>query len=183
MRTKLFYFAVVLTLLVACGGASSTEQTSSATSDDIEVSVDGIQRMTVYDFTDTVRTEGKTYIYTVHREASDSLPVITDEDGNRYADNVYTLTIRSGEQTVFNRRFTKKTVLSYLSRDFQQRGILDGMMCDKTLPGLRFAVSVSLPQSDMMEPLLMQVDTQGGIVITRDERGDEELDIDDEDGV
>ena len=34
----------------------------------------------------------------------------------------------------------------------------------------------------MMEPLLMQVDTNGGIVITRDERGDEELENDD-DGV
>ena len=183
MKHPSFICLCAVGLLLSCGSKTATEQTTGTTDYDTEVASDGIQRMTVYDFTDTVRTEGKTYIYTVHREASDSLPVITDEDGNRYADNVYTLTIRSGEQTVFNRRFTKKTFLSYLSRDFQQRGILDGMMCDKTLPGLRFAVSVSLPQSDMMEPLLMQVDTQGGIVITRDERGDAELDIEDEDGV
>lgn len=182
MKHSSLAWLCVAALLAACGGQHTQEQ-AAADSAATETPSDGIQRMTVYDFTDTVRTEGKTYIYTVHREASDSLPVITDEDGNRYADNVYTLTIRSGEQTVFNRRFTKKTFLSYLSRDFQQRGILDGMMCDKTLPGLRFAVSVSLPQSDMMEPLLMQVDTQGGIVITRDERGDAELEDHEEDGV
>ena len=182
MKHPSFICLCAIGLLLSCGSKSTQEQTTSTTGYDTEVSSDGIQRMTPYDFSDTIRTDGKTYIYSVHREASDSLPVITDDDGNRYADNVYTLTIRSGEQIVFDRRFTKKTFLSYLSRDFQQRGILDGMMCDKTLPGLRFAVSVSLPQSDMMEPLLMQVDTNGGIVITRDERGDEELENDD-DGV
>lgn len=182
MKIKLICMAVVLPLLVACGGTTSTEQTTGANDDDSELTADGIQRMAVYNFTDTLRTGGKTYTYTIHREASDSLPVITDEDGNRYADNVYTLTIRSAGQTVFQRRFTKAAFNFYLSREFQKKGILDGMMCDKSLPGLRFAVSVSLPQSDMFEPLLMQVDTNGGIVITRDERGEAELE-DDGDGV
>ncbi len=179
---KNFIIWCFLGMMLSCGGHTNQDATAGANANESEESADGIQRMTVYDFTDTLRTEGKTYTYSVHREASDSLPVIIDDDGNRYADNIYTLTIRTGGQNVFQRRFTKATFSSYLSKEFQKKGILDGMMCDKSLPDLRFAVSVSLPQSDMMEPLLMKVDTNGGIVITRDERGDEELEPE-EDGV
>ena len=181
---KLLWMAVVLPLLVACGGTSKNEGGAVGVNeyDTSLADADGIQRMTAYHFTDTIRVDGRSYVYTIDRVSSDSLPVITDEEGNRYADNSYTLTIQSGGQTVFQRQFTKKTFMSYLTGEFQQRGILDGMMYDSTLPGFRFAVSVSLPQSDMMEPLLMQVDTNGGIVITRDERGEAELE-DDEDGV
>jgi len=107
---------------------------------------------------------------------------VTDDEGNRHADNIYTLTIASDGRTFFNRRFTKSTFASYLSAEMAQKGILNGMMCDTSLPGLRFAISVSLPQSDMFEPLLMQVDANGGISITRDERGDEAFETD-EDGV
>ena len=182
MKHFSFAWICALAMLISCGGRNTSDATVNANASESVEPADGIQRMTVYDFTDTLRTDGKTYIYTVHREASDSLPLIIDEEGNRYADNIYTLTIRSGGKTVFQRRFTKATFNSYLSKEFQKKGLLDGMMCDKTLPGLRFAVSVSLPQSDMFEPLLMQVDTNGGIVITRDERGEAELE-DDEDGV
>lgn len=182
MKKISFAGICALAMLISCGGGKTSEATINPNVTDSEEPADGIERMMLYDFTDTLRTDGKTFIYTIHREASDSLPLIIDDEGNRFADNVYTLTIRSGGTTVFQRRFTKATFSSYLSKEFQKKGILDGMMCDKSLPGLRFAVSVSLPQSDMFEPLLMKVDTNGGIVITRDERGEAELE-DDGDGV
>lgn len=174
---------VMLLALASCGGksqqvASTNEMEGSAE----EVYADGIQRLREYNYHDTLRTNGHTYIYTIHREYSDSLPTVTDDEGNRHADNIYTLTIASDGRTFFNRRFTKSTFASYLSAEMAQKGILDGMMCDTSLPGLRFAISVSLPQSDMFEPLLMQVDANGGISITRDERGDEAFETD-EDGV
>lgn len=176
MKQLYFGFLLMMALLQACGSKTvSNEYSVGANEYDTTASEDGIQRMSPYHYSDTIRTNGKAYVYTIHREASDSLPVVTDDEGNKYADNVYTLSIRQGGQTVFNRQFTKKTVASYLSKDFQQNGILDGMMCDKSLPGLRFAISVSLPQSDMFEPLLLQVDTYGGMTISRDERGEAEL--------
>ncbi len=175
---KQYYLGLlmVMALLQACGSKTvSNESSVGANEYDTTTSVDGIQRMTPYHYSDTIRTNGKAYTYTIHREASDSLPVVIDDEGNKYADNVYSLTIHQGGQTLFHRQFTKKTVASYLSTEFQQNGILDGMMCDKSLPGLRFAISVSLPQSDMFEPLLLQVDTSGGMTISRDERGEAEL--------
>ena len=184
MNQHLLSLLLATALLGACGG-KATPPVSTAGENDYALentSPDGIQRMQPYHFSDTVRTDGHTYVYTLHREASDSLPTVSDDEGNRYADNVYTLTISSGDQIAFQRRFTKQTFASYLSAEFLKKGVLDGMMCDKSLPGLRFAVSVSLPQSDMFEPLLMQVDTHGGIVISRDERGEAEFE-DDGDGV
>lgn len=185
MKKLLFSIGCALVLLSACRGGQA-QQTAPVTTDqeyDNELSADGIQRLREYNYRDTVRTGGHTYIYTIHREYSDSLPVVTDDEGNRHADNIYTLTITSNGQTFFNRRFTKGTFASYLSAEMAKKGILDGMMCDTSLPGLRFAISVSLPQSDMFEPLLMQVDPSGGITITRDERGEAELAPEDEDGV
>lgn len=184
MKRLLFPIVCALVLLSACRGGQAQQADSDAANQDYESEqfADGIQRLREYNYHDTLRTNGHTYIYTIHREYSDSLPTVTDDEGNRHADNIYTLTIASDGRTFFNRRFTKSTFASYLSAEMAQKGILDGMMCDTSLPGLRFAISVSFPQSDMFEPLLMQVDANGGISITRDERGDEAFETD-EDGV
>lgn len=144
---------------------------------------DGIQRMHEYNFADTIIVDGHKYAYSIHRQASDSLPIVVDDDGARYADNVYTLKIASDGREFFNRRFTKSAFASRLSSDFRQSGLLDGMMFDSSLPGLCFAVSVSMPQSDMVEPLLLKVDRQGGISIERDERSDADFDENEEEGV
>ena len=159
--------AVMLLALASCGGKMKDPQhLTGANEYDVEdEAADGIQRMHDYHFSDTLR---------VDRVTSDSLSVVTDDDGRRYADNIYTLTLQSGGTTIFKRQFTKGTFASYLSKEFLQKGILDGMMCDKSLPGMSFAVSVSLPQSDLFEPLILQVDASGGISIRRDERGEVE---------
>ncbi len=138
-------------------------------------SSDGVQRMTPYDFSDTLSIGTHRYAYTIHREAVDSLPTVQDEDGTVYADNSYHLTIRRDGQPLLDRHFTKRTFASYLSAEMRQRGILDGMMQDGSLPGLAFAISVSLPQSDMLEPLLLKVDANGGIAIERDLRSENDF--------
>ena len=98
-----------------------------------------------------------------------------DDEGILYADNVYALSILRDNAPFFSHRFTKAAFASHLSADFRQKGLLDGMMCDKSLPGINFAVSVSLPQSDMIEPLLLHIDRSGGIAIERDTRADNDF--------
>lgn len=185
MKKNLFAAFVVLLAAGSCV-QKSPDNASSASVSEYESSAgadDGIQRMHVYDYADTVVVEGRKYTYSVHREASDSLPVITDDDGLRYADNIYTVTIAADGREFFHRSFTKNAFASSLSSDFRQRGLLDGMMLDRTLPGIAFAVSVSMPQSDMVEPLILHVDRQGGIAIERDERSDADLEDSADDSV
>lgn len=168
---------LLLFALSACAGKSSQmqEQTAPSEFEDENAAADGIQRMHPYDFPDTLRTGAHTYICTIHREADESLPLVEDEEGTCYADNRYTLAIQCDGQTFFNRSFTKATFASYLSKEFLENGLLDGMMLDKSLPGLVFAVSVTLPQSDMVEPLLLHVDNGGGISIERDIRSENDF--------
>lgn len=184
MRKTFSYLVLALVTLTACTGKpSTTEQTISYSEYETdEEKGDGIQRMHEYNYSDTIVVNGKKYVYIIHREPSDSLPVVTDDEGTRYADNIYTLSISrtDGEYTSYT--FSKRNFISYLSPQFQRKGILDGMMCDTTLSGLRFAISVSLPQSDMFEPLLLSIDPKGGMSITRDERSDVALE-DNDDGV
>ena len=184
---KKTFLAVLATAacVVACTPkqAAAPEATSSGEYESAASATDGVQRMHEYNFSDTVVVDGRQYIYKLHREASDSLPVVTDDEGTRYADNIYTLTIMAGGQQFFHRTFTKAAFASYLSNEFRQQGILDGMMLDTSLSGLAFAVSVSMPQSDMLEPLLLHVDRQGGITIERDERSDADIDDSADEGV
>lgn len=166
----------IMVAVLAC--AACTSKTSQTTGDASngeyetnEEKADGIQRMHEYNYSDTLVIEGLTYNYSIHREASDSLPMVTDDEGTRYADNIYTLSLFHGTD-IAQFRFTKRTFASYLSPEFREKGILDGMMYDSSLPGLHFAVSVSLPQSDMFEPLLLTLDPNGGMSISRDERSE-----------
>ena len=184
MKKTFFCFLLAILTLNACTGKSSTTEQTSVHSEyetDDEKG-DGIQRMHEYNFSDSVVVDGKTYTYTLHRASSDSLPIVTDDEGTRYADNFYTLSISRNDGDFTRYTFSKRNFMSYLSPEFQRKGILDGMMCDKSLPGLRFAISVSLPQSDMFEPLLLSIDPKGGMSIVRDERSDAELE-DNDDGV
>ena len=159
---------LLLFALSACVGKSNQiqEQTAPSEFEDENAVADGIQRMHPYDFPDTLHTGAHTYIYTIHREADESLPLVEDEEGTCYADNRYTLAIQCDGQTFFNRSFTKATFASYLSKEFLENGLLDGMV---------FAVSVTLPQSDMVEPLLLHVDNGGGISIERDIRSENDF--------
>lgn len=171
MQTQAIGLCLVL-LLAACTGGNNPRHEEAnpneyASMEDAEGSV---QRMSVYDFTDTLRMGSHEYVYTIHREPADSLPTVTDDFGSVFADNIYSLTLRRDGTTYFSRSFTKNAFAHLLSSDMRRNGVLDGMMCDTTCTGFCFAVSVSQPQSDLFEPFLLTIDDQGGMTITRDTR-------------
>lgn len=168
------FFLVAFTACQGKGG--QTKEVVAASEFEASASTeDGIQRMHTYNYSDTVSTDGHKYSYTIIREADENLPLVVDDEGTRYADNRYTLTIQRDGQSCFERSFTKGSFESYLSAEFLEKGLLDGMMYDSSLPGLNFAVSVTLPQSDMVEPLLLHVSTNGGLAIERDTRSENDF--------
>ena len=169
---------LTIALLLSCKGR--TEQTHEQSSSEEFIAsteqADGIQRMRPYDYSDTLRVGSHVYSYNIHRESDDALPLVVDDESTRYADNRYQLTIQRDGQSFFERSFSKGSFSSYLSKEFQEKGILDGMMCDRSVAGICFAISVTLPQSDMVEPLLLHIDTSGGISIERDIRSENDFD-------
>ena len=184
-KTGLCACCAAVLMLTACGSKNKQAEALVGQGDmEVNDTISGIQRMRTYNYTDSVQHGSHLYVYTIHREASDSLPTVTDESGYVFADNIYQLTILKDGRPFVNRRFAKSDFAHLLSADFRRQGILDGFMCDTSQPGLRFAVSVSYPQSDMYEPFLLSFDEQGGMVMERDTRSDiETADSGEDEGV
>ena len=140
-----------------------------------EIQTDQIHRMNDYDLQDTTRIGSHIYQYTIHREADDSLGIIEDDLGSKYADNFYQLDILRDGSSFFSKRFTKKTFLSQLSADFRKYGLLDGFRFSHSQDAkLYFSVCVSYPDSDMSSPFFLIIGPDGSFAIEKDNTGDME---------
>lgn len=127
-------------------------------------------KMERYNDTNTIGWLGAKYTYDIIRTPCDSLPKITDEDGQKYVDNSVVLTIsRSDGSVFFKKTFTKNAFRSALTDNMSKKGILDGFVFHKVNgDGLLFAASVSYPQSDESIPLLINVTRMGAVSVKRD---------------
>ena len=121
-----------------------------------------------------VEWAGKEYHIAIHRQPSDSLPMVKDETGQQFVDNVFTLSVgHSNGSMFFNRSFTKKSVASYLDEDFRKTGIFEGLVFDRVEGDkLIFAASVGHPQTDEYIPLVITLSQTGKLVIERDKQMD-----------
>ena len=121
--------------------------------------------------------QGRDYVCTVERIADDSLPMVKDETGQLFVDNRVKVVISRADGSVFfEREFTKAAFNAYIDDDFRKTGILEGFVFDKVEPNeVRFACSVSRPQSDEYIPLIVAVSRQGNIGIAKDQRLDTEI--------
>ena len=127
-------------------------------------------RMQPYSDSRDVLWLDRSYKIEVNREASDSLPMVKDETGQKFVDNRISVRVLRSDGTVaISKSFTKTTFNDYLTAHFLQAGILEGLVFDK-VDGqqLDFAASVSLPLSDEYIPLEVKIDNFGNVKIARD---------------
>lgn len=110
----------------------------------------------------------------IHRVADDSLAMVEDENGQKFVDNRITLTIKRSDGTVFFKKvFTKSNFNSYLDNDYRKTGILEGLVFDKVEgSAVKFAASVSHPQTDEYIPLVVTISKSGGVSISLDNQLD-----------
>lgn len=111
--------------------------------------------------------------------------MVKDETGQAYLDNVIDLKItRAGGSVFFQKRFTKTAFDSFLDDDYRNTGILEGLVFDKAEGGvLRFAASVSHPNTDEYIPILIKIDRNGNMKMERDVNLDTTSEEEEEDGV
>lgn len=160
---------LLLGLFAACKDQKSASESNDASGTHAEDTVATVQRMNDYHYADQVAWRGQSVSYVVDRHAVDSLPVITDEQGVQYADNVITLSLKQGNRQVFHKTFYKRSFKEYMEDDFYAHAILEGMAFDKEKDGnLCFAVSVSYPMSDLYIPLLITIRPDGSYDIAKD---------------
>ena len=66
------------------------------------------------------------------RRPDDSLPVVINEQGDKFVDNSITLRITSGGKSIVDKVFTKESFASLVDAKFMKHSILEGLVYDKT---------------------------------------------------
>jgi hypothetical protein len=166
---------VALVGLAVLTGCKEKKQTQDIIAPKIEApKVQTPIRMQPYNDTRTVAWLGKEYKVLVNRAASDSLPMVKDETGQEFVDNVIKLQVlRADGSVAISKVFTKATFMSYIDANYQKAGILEGLVFDEVDgQNLEFAASVSLPQTDEYIPLEVKIDNFGNVRIERDSEMD-----------
>ena len=122
--------AMMLVMLTACGGKKKSDDIITQRVEKPKPTAP----VKMQDYTDQRDVEwiGKTYHVTVHRQPADSLPMVKDETGQKFVDNVFSLTVSRNDGSVFfSRSFTKAYFLNHITEDFRKNGILEGIVFDK----------------------------------------------------
>lgn len=170
-------------VLIACGSKKKNEDIIAPRI--VKVQPKAPIRMQSYNDVKNVEWIGKTYQVSISRQPSDSLPVIKDETGQKYIDNVFKLIVSRQDGSVFySRTFTKNALASYLDEEFTKTGVFEGLVFDKTDGDwLVFAASVGHPQSDEYIPLVIRLSRMGELTIARDTQMDTNAEEADDDEV
>lgn len=165
-----FWICMAVCLLAAC---SSPKKEGG---DDVRIllkdSVDasGLQRMQVSDSKATFTYKGKEYQSSVFRRPDETLPVVTNEQGDKFVDNRITLRINSGGKSIVDKVFTKENFASLVDAKFLKHSILEGLVYDKITPkGIVYAASICYPQTDLYMPLSLTITADGKISIAKEE--------------
>lgn len=130
----------------------------------------GPQRMQVSDVKATFTYKGKDYQSSVVRKPDESLPVVTNEQGEKFVDNRITLRITSGGKTVVDKVFSKESFASLIDARFMKYATLEGLVFDQTTPqGMIYAASVCYPQSDLYVPVKLTITADGKISMAKED--------------
>ena len=175
MKSKSFLYICLITS-VFCSCVDKKGQTDGKDLAGTEQQVSE-HRMKEYNLTDSVTLGSHLYVYTIHRQADDSLKVVVDENGDKFVDNYYDLTILKDGGNFFCRRFTKASFASQLDDNFRKNGILDGFRFMSAKEGkLTFGVCVSFPESDMLTPFVLTIGPDASFTLEPDTAPDMEED-------
>lgn len=170
------FFLPLVMVLVACGGKETKETVNEQTYQVREENKSGEYSMQEVAAQGTEIFGGAEYRYEVKRTPSRELPLVKDEQGNKFVDNVISLRILKNGQQILVKQFTKKDFSSLVEASFLNNSILEGLVFDQVVNGtLRFAASVCYPQTDLYVPFSVTVLTDGKLRIEKGSVLDEDV--------
>ena len=173
--TKSLFMVIATGILLSLVACSEKKKSTDIITQRVEtVKPQSPERMQEYDDSRDVTWIGKQYKVTVHRQPGDSLSMVKDEMGQKFVDNIISVSVfRADGSKFFSRNFTKSDFLTYLDDDYIKTGILEGLVFDKAEGDwLEFAASVSHPHTDEYIPLVVKLSRMGQVTIQRDTQMD-----------
>lgn len=170
MRATLIALAVAVAALPLSGCKEKRDNGDIITQKEVKKKPSKPIAMQEYTQRRDIDWNGSMVTSEIRRVADDSLRMVADETGQKHIDNRITLTVSRPDGSVFLKKtFTKATFDAYLDDDYRNTGILEGLVFDKVEGGrLRFAASVSHPQTDEYIPLVVDISRDGAMTMARD---------------
>lgn len=166
---KIFLIMGMGAALYSCQGEKQTDVSEHAQEYSAQDTLEKVQTMNDYRYSANIEWNGKNVRYLIERHPVDSLPVIQDEFGMEYKDNVLSLTVLQDDKEIFRKNFYKSSFKAYLEPGFYNHAILEGMAFDKVKgDALCFSASVCYPMSDLYMPMLILVYPDGRYKISKD---------------
>ncbi len=172
--------------LVLCACNKKTQSTESATTNEKpKTEAENIlHRLPTLHVEDTVKSGSNVYALMINREACDSLGIVTDEMGYRFADNLLKISVKKNGSVLFARTFKKKDFMHLLDAEFAKHSILDGCRFLQVHEGMvSFSLAVSYPDSDMSRPFKLNIGPDGSYMIVKNDDMEEEYETEGNDGV
>jgi len=165
---------VMAMILMSCHGNGNKDTNSTEAMTEEQIALLPPQKMQTSNVTVEVTLGGKKYNSTVLRQPDESLPVVSNQQGQKYVDNRITLRLSSGGQSLVNKEFTKASFMDHLDAGFKKYAILEGLVYDKVTPqGILYAASVAYPESDLYVPFRITVTPGGNVSIVKSDEMDE----------
>lgn len=159
---------VAVWLLSSCSSSPKDSESDIKVLMNESLKSDGLQRTTETDVSATFTYNGKEYQSRVVCRPDESLPIVVNEQGEKFVDNRITLRITSGGNTIVEKVFTKASFASQVDDKFLKNSILEGMVySDVTKDGIEYGASVSYPLTDLYIPFLLKVTLDGRVTMTK----------------
>lgn len=170
MRKIIIFTALALAATAVTGCSEKKKSDTIIATKTVEKKPSAPIRMQEYDQNRDMQWNGSRVNSHIRRTPNDSLKMVKDETGQQFVDNTISLTITRADGSVFFKKtFTKATFDQYLDDDYRNTGILEGLVFDKAEgKNLRYAASVSHPQTDEYIPLVVLISPNGTMTIERD---------------
>lgn len=181
MKTTLLLLCAA-TILAACNKNADNRGGNLA---DIDKTEDIMHKLQTLHVERDTTINGHKYSYVIDRISNDSLGIVTDELGARFADTELTISVKRDGSPLFNRTFHKESFSDLIDEHFLSQSILDGCMFYGVEQGnVMFSLAVSYPESDMSQPLMLTIDPSGHHSVRIDNSLNDEPENDsDNDGV
>ncbi len=179
MKIVYFFAALAAVILTLSACSEKKKRTDIITQRVEKVAPREPERMQEYTDRRDISWIGRTYRVEIERQPADSLPLVKDETGQKFVDNVISVSvIRSDGSTFYHHQFTKSDFREFLDSDYSKTGILEGLVYDKADGDwLEFAASVSHPHTDEYIPLVVRLSRMGQLSIRMDTQMDTNSDM------
>ena len=179
MRRLALILAVGLMIVVGCKDKKADNSNIITTDYEAPKPTAPISMTNQTDAQDVAWVDGRHYTVKIMRHAVDSLPMVSNANGQKYVDNVIRVEVARADSSLFySHTFTKLSFASWLNGEYREKAILQGMrFLEADASALSFIAWLNNPDAgdDEAVELKLTLDPQRNVDIQRfsyDDRDD-----------